>query len=677
MATLEAIVSVKDNASSKFTTMRANAQRFERQLEGVNRELDKIGIKLAALTSKKWTINLDYDRNLMGRAMGGGGLNPNAGMFGPQLALPATPNPGGNNSGGDVSRAVRSRIDADREKRVSLGRGFGGLGSGGGAFRFISRSLLPLAFSVGSSVGSTLGKGMADSLGNVLAKSAKGAELAGKLAPMFTKLGGGIGSLVAIAAVAVPGVTALTMALTVLGTLLFSLAVPIAALIPAITALGGAFAFVGLPMFMMFSQTKQLVDQKKKLREELEQLTPGTEQYNQKLKELNKTEEELRKNGGAVVWERATKVFEELKSAVFNDRNNKVFVDILDNIITALKPLIPIISEAVYQFSIIFRDLFAELGVFMQSAEGDSFFKRLFGKDTLGLVRTLAQGVGWLVRLFGELSIAIAPVANVLFKKLNGWMEDLSGRLKSGESDLGGWLSDMMPVFTGAMSAIGAAVKGLANFFAEPAIKKYTTDFIQWFKDLIPQAIAFFRETIVKYGPVTIKIFQLIGNVIRVIWTLLTKIIEPFLPFTELGYDILNIFLRMQNALMELSPLGEKVRDAFELAIWPFKKIWEFVEKIVEKLENNSLYKLISGIAGVFTGPSEEEREQAVNWAKSRSGGNTLNPMTGTVVNNFTGANNFHGAQTPQQLATGVKQRTANMPWGPGPSGGTQSVWGG
>ena len=90
MATLEAVVSVRDNASSKFATMRQNARRFEQQLEGVNRELDKIGLKLAALTSKKWTIHLDYDRNLMGRALsgGGGGFNPNQGGISPNEGAP-------------------------------------------------------------------------------------------------------------------------------------------------------------------------------------------------------------------------------------------------------------------------------------------------------------------------------------------------------------------------------------------------------------------------------------------------------------------------------------------------------------------------------------------------------------------------------------------------------------
>ena len=584
MATLEAVVSVTDAASQKFGKMTGAARRFEQQLDDVNRELDKIAAKLAMLTSKKWTIHLDYDRNMMGRAVGGGGggFNPNMYMFGNQLAFPGNvAAPGG---GGAIAAA---RQAAKKEGEKNRFKGIEGIGTGGGMVRALFRTVPKLvvgAYKVGSKVGTALGETVGVFFTRMLPESMGGAMKA--VATKLPMVAGGIASIASVAAIAVPVVAALAMGLQVLGSMIFSLAVPIAAIIPALTALGAAIGFVGLPMFMMFSKTKELVDQKEKLREELKQLTPGTDAYNKKLKELNETQKELNKNGGEMVWGRATKLFEELKSAVFNEKNNKIFVDILDNILKALKPLIPVISDAVTKFATVFRDLFGELGRWMNSGEGKSFLSRLLDENMVNLVRTLGAGVGKLVRLFGELSIAIAPVANVLFGKLNSWMDDLSGRLKSGESDLGGWLSEMMPIFTGAIGAIGQALKDLGNFFAEPEMKKYTMMFIEWFKKFIPQMISFFRDTIVKYGPMTISILKFIGKAIALIWSVLTKVLDPFVPLIKLLFDLMNVVIDTARAVLNfLAPAFDAARIAIEKMLWPIQWVIDKIQALLDKLK--------------------------------------------------------------------------------------------
>ena len=719
MATLEAVVSVTDAASQKFGKMTGAARRFEQQLDAVNRELDKIAAKLATLTSKRWTIHLDYDRNMMGRAMnsGGGGFNPNMYMFGNQLAFPGVSGPGSGGGGGinALELATARREESNRKRRY---RPIEGIGTGGGAVRAAFR-ILPGVISSVAAIGETIGTRLGETIGiKMTAKLVQnlgqvGSGVIGQLPKLLGAAGAGIAGLAAAAAIAVPVVTALVMGLTVLGTLLFSLAVPLAAIIPALTAFGAALGFVGLPMFMMFNKTKQLVDQKEKLREELKQLTPGTDAYNKKLKELNKTQEELNKNGGEKVWTRATKLFEELKSAVFNDKNNKIFVDILDNIITALKPLIPMISDAVTTFATIFRDLFAELGTFMRSAEGQDFFKRLLGPDTQKLVGTLGRGIGWLVRLFGELSIAIAPVANVLFEKLNGWMESLSGRLKSGESDLGGWLSDMMPVFTGAIGAIGQAIKDIANFFAEPAIKKFTMDFIGWFKKFIPQMIAFFRDTMIKYGPMTIEILKFIGKSIAVIWSALTKVLQPFVPFITLLFRVLNIMIDMTRFVHEaMSPVFDGIRKIWEIILTPVNKFWDLIQNGLEWLKGNKTFQqvlepvywlfekikaimewivnspvfkfgkaIVSTIADGFTGTEGNGNipdNMRAGVAAQRSALVNAGAVSGGTVINVAKMDVHSGtANTADAVAKQVKTRTQNSPWGPSPAGGAMPAFGG
>ena len=620
MATLEAVVSVTDAASQKFGRMTGAARRFEQQLDDVNRELDKIAAKLAMLTSKKWTIHLDYDRNMMSRAMGGGGggFNPNMYMFGNQLAFPGNvAAPGG---GGAIANA---RQAAQQEGRRNRFKGIEGIGTGGGMVRALFRTVPKLvvgAYQVGSKVGTALGETVGVFFTRMLPESMGGAMKA--VATKLPMVAGGIASIGAVAAIAVPVVAALAMGLQVLGSMIFSLAVPIAAIIPALTALGAAIGFVGLPMFFMFSKTKELVDQKKKLREELKQLTPGTDAYNKKLKELNETQKELNKNGGEMVWGRATKLFEELKSAVFNEKNNKIFVDILDNILKALKPLIPVISDAVTKFATVFRDLFGELGRWMNSGEGKSFLSRLLDENMVNLVRTLGAGVGKLVRLFGELSIAIAPVANVLFGKLNSWMDDLSGRLKSGESDLGGWLSEMMPIFTGAIGAIGQALKDLGNFFAEPEMKKYTMMFIEWFKKFIPQMISFFRDTIVKYGPMTISILKFIGKAIALIWSVLTKVLEPFVPLIKLLFDVMNVVIDAARAVMDfLAPAFDAARIAVEKILWPIQFVIDKIQALLDKLKLLNPMNWPGAIGdAIASGFNQQPTDGMMN-----------NPMTGRV----------------------------------------------
>ena len=586
MAELTAIVSVKDNSSDKFQKMKESARRYEMRLESINRELDKINAKLIALTSRRWTIHLDTDRDTMGSLLRGSG---NQTLGSTALNQVAT-GPGGewSNRRRKVGGGFASAVDAAKEAAPGGKKESRFVRSGSGfTMRALIRTIIYPLLRAAVSIGVVVGQALAKSLVAVFSQVAYSAVDSGsKFVKALGKLGGGIGGIAAAAAIAVPAVAALSMALTVLGTLIFSLAVPLAAIIPLLTALGGALAFAVVPAFMWISNTKKLVDQKKQLREQLSRLTPGTAEYTAKLKELNEVQKDLDKNGGEYIYTKAMEMWEKAKEAIFNTKNNQMFVDTINSLLLALEPLIPIVSDLVYKFTGAFKVLFDELGSWIKSNDGESWFQRVFGPDMIKFVLVLGRGIGYLVELFGELSVAILPVAIRLFEKLNSWMDGLSKRLKSGESDLGGWLSDMMPVFTGAMSAIGAAIKGLANFFAEPEIKKFTMMFIDWFKAIIPKAISFFRDTLIKYGPITITYFKVFGKVIALLWSVLTKVFDVFAPLLKVGLDAIGVLLDVARVLLEfLAPGFEAAGAAIDKMLTPLKWLVEKLQELIDKLK--------------------------------------------------------------------------------------------
>ena len=566
MATLEAVVNVRDNASTKFTTMRASARRFEVQLESIDRQLTKIAAKLTALTSKKWTIQLDYDRNNLARALnsGGGGLNPNVGFFGTQLA--ARPNPGGYRSDGFVSgdpqdeggfgTRIRLRDEKGRDTRRRFFSGIGGLGSGGGGIRFLTRGIIPAAMQIGGALGSTIGEQLGTSIGN-LAAASKVAKAGAMLGRAGAVAGGGLGSVAGAAAVIVPIVAALGQGLAILGNMIMSLGVPIMSIVPALTAFGGALGFVGLPMFYLFSKTKELVDQKEQLREQLKQLTPGTEAYKKKLEELNEVQEKLNKMGTEQVWERATKLMEKVKEAVFSPANTKLMIDTFDNILLSLTKMIPLVAKSVGEFTTIFRDLFAELSEYTNTSEFRDWWSRTFGPGTQNLVETLGRGIGYLVKLFGELTAVIAPVAVVLFDKLNNWMSSLSDRLSSGETDLQSWLTKMLDPFLTLVSTLSMMIKNLANFVARPKIIEYTERFLNWLNQAWPRFLNWLYELVDMYGEDVISFLKWLGEAIKLVWSTL-----------EAAYAFIQPFLSMALSIStELIKIGQDVayffRDAF------------------------------------------------------------------------------------------------------------------
>ena len=663
MAELTAVVSVHDKASSKFQTMKESARRFEMQLNDVSRELDVINAKLVALTSRRWTIHLDTDRNTLGPAAGAlaGGLGPVPGPNG--LMMP---------SHDAVNMRGQRHVDSDPvdELKNALPRGderrrsnLAGVGSGGGVRAFNRMVLIPIikaSARAGELAGEALGSGFFKLFTGLAADQMKDVP---KTVKFLGKLGKGIGALAAIAAFAVPIVTALSMGLAVLGNIIFSLAVPIAAIIPLLTAVGASLAFAVVPMFMWISKTKQLVDQKKQLREQLSRLTPGTAEYAAKLKELNEVQKDLDKNGGEYIYTKAMELWEKAKDVIFNPKNTQMFVDTLDSILRALEPLIPIVSDLIYKFTGVFKGLFDELGAWFKSSEGGSWFDRVFGPDMVQLVGTLGRGIGFLVELFGELSAAIAPVANVLFEKLNNWMDGLSGRLKSGESDLGGWLMAMMNTFTLLMSTLGQGIKDIANFLADPVIQMYTQKFLNWFKDMVPKAMSFFKDTIVKYGPITIEILKFIGNNIRVAWTVLSLLFDVLKPLGMVFFKLSNVFLPLLNtALDKLGPafefVGETIKKFF---IGPLEIVKWLIEKITsawDKLKNSWIGKLTGKVVGIFDGGDpEEEAKQTLPAGMTGTYGVWDSDQNKSVrVENV----HLHNTGTDAQFIQGVKRGIAN-----------------
>ena len=601
MAELTAVVDVRDKASSKFQTMKESARRFEMQLNDVSRELDVINAKLMALTSRRWTIHLDTDRG-MGGLGGSRVVGPN-GLMAPD---PGAVNAYGDPYGGRVTpaQAARRTLPEGNERRRN---NIAGIGSGGTGRFFMRRLIMPLmafAFRGGAMLGEALGFGLMKAFTGLARDQL---ESVPKWIKMMGKVGGGFAGLAAAAAVVIPIVSALTIGLGVLGNIIFSLAVPIAAIIPLLTAVGASLAFAVVPMFMWISKTKELVDQKKQLREQLSRLTPGTAEYAAKLKELNEVQKDLDKNGGEYIYTKAMEMWEKAKEMIFSPKNTQMFVDTLDSILRALEPLIPIVSDLIYKFTGVFKGLFDELGGWFRSAEGKSWFDRVFGPDMVKLVGTLGRGIGFLVELFGELSAAIAPVANILFEKLNNWMNGLSERLKTGESDLGGWLMSMMNTFTLLASVVGAAIKHVANFLADPVVQSYTQKFLNWFKEMVPKAMSFMKDVFVKYGPLVITVLKVIGNLIRIIWNGLENSWAIFSPLAEVIWEIVNNILGgiadMQTAFQ---PALELIGVALKaLVVVPLQMTLGLLVKLIEKMEgvkNSWIGKAVGWFAGPILG---------------------------------------------------------------------------
>ena len=669
MAELTAVVDVRDKASSKFQTMKESARRFEMQLNDVSRELDVINAKLVALTSRRWTIHLDTDRG-MGGLGGSRVVGPN-GLMAPD---PGAVNANGDPYGGRITPAQAARRtlpEGDERRRNNIA----GIGSGGTGRFFMRRLIMPLmafAFRGGAMLGEALGFGLMKAFTGLARDQL---ESVPKWIKMMGKVGGGFAGIAVAAAIAIPIVAALTIGLGVLGNIIFSLAVPIAAIIPLLTAVGASLAFAVVPMFMWISKTKQLVDQKKQLREQLSRLTPGTAEYAAKLKELNEVQDDLDKNGGEYIYTKAMELWEKAKEMIFSPKNTQMFVDTLDSILRALEPLIPIVSDLIYKFTGVFKGLFDELGGWISSSDGESWFARVFGPDMVKLVGTLGKGIGLLVELFGELSAAIAPVANVLFEKLNNWMEGLSGRLKSGESDLGGWLMSMMNTFTLLASVVGSAIKHVANFLADPVVQSYTQKFLNWFKEMVPKAMSFMKGVFVKYGPIVILILKILGNAIRIIWNSLENVFAVFVPLAEVTYEIIN------NILSWVAKMQEKGRPVFEwlgtalkfLVVEPLKLTLGLLIKIIEKWEgfkNSWAGKLIGTVAGPILGGWGSDEDPEIKRDPETEALLTL-PDSVTAYGSWNSGTNRHEKITVQNMhvhnpgsdtamAAAIKQYTQN-----------------
>ena len=689
MATLEAVVSVHDNASSKFTTMKASAKRFEMQLESINRELDKIAIKLTALTARRWVIRLDVDRSgLPGRAssINPVAMNPNAHFLEGQFAQPGGELPydisDGQGGPQGISRAAAPLAnEKGRAVRRRFGSGFGGLGSSGGTFRFITRGLLPLVTRSGAGIGGFLGELVGRTLGQIIGKSR---ELTGSLktlAKAFRLVGAGAGAFAALSGSLMTIIAGLAQGIGVLVGLIWSLGAPLAAIFPLLVGLGAAIGAVALPMAYLFTQTKNLVDEKEKLTEELNKLTPGTEEYNAKLKELKETQDKLDKFGTEKVWMRAKKFVEEAKSQIFNERNGRLFVDVFDNMLHNAKNVLPLFSKSVGDFATVFRNLFAQMGAFTSSSGFKDWWGRVFGANTQALVYDMGAALGRIVMAFGDLGAAVAPAASTMMQDLAGWAKGLSERLTSKDSDLGKWVSDVYPIFKRIVEVLGGLIKYIGNFIAQPHVKEFILMFVNWFYDIGRELVDFISRMILEYGDYVRYFLKVLGKAIRAVFVLIEmgmKVAEPFLRILFRIVELVADFiLTIANAddpweALFVSLFGwlSPVKDFFNQLIGYFKTAWEWVNKF------NPFYYLMKG------GRWLSEKLGQSNSGDAEYGYSGIGPGGRPIASDGKGGNIIingdqiiNGPQDPAAIAAASKRRSANSPSGGSSAGGYRPAY--
>ena len=637
MATLQAVVDIQDRASAKFDRIMRSANSLAASLERVSDKITEIERKLIILSRQDIRIRVSLDTMLfdaqyasvrarmaaLGILDGGvGGVGGGRGGFAAagDIIDPAMSAPGVTRS---VEEPILERLERRRVRFNRLDNGFIGFLTVIGT---VMRNLLASTGPIRSAFEQIFGL--------------LGVKLIGALQKFMT-VGEGTANTImmvsrgaAVAASSIAGLTAASVVLVLVGTALASiigilagviasLAVPIAGIATGITALVGAIGFVFIPMFKWITDTKELIDQEEQLEERLERQTKGTKEYNRTLKELTETREKLRKDGGAFIFKELKSLVDELKAAVFTEENKQNFVDIFDNLIKAVKPLLPLITDLVRQFTFVMGILAQEFSAFTNSPAGKKFFRDLF-ESALPVVLQLGRGIGQLARLFGALSIAAAPIAEVLLKDFTNWMGKVADNISSprGMARLQEFFNNMYPVFKELVVLIKDFVVGLARMGER--LSPQTLGFLEWLGDFGAKFADWVVRTVEEYGDDLVSVLQTVGNIIAGIWNIATSLYDTFKPVLEIIFDIINAIADI------FEMLGNFSSTPFDFILKPFRTLLGILERI------KSLIEMIPGMstAQEATAPKSDDNiiERAGKFAVSRLSLGLLGGASGAVV---------------------------------------------
>jgi len=679
MATLQAVVDIQDRASQKFDRIRRSAETLWATLDRVDKKLTELERKIILLNRQRIRIPVSLDTMMFDAqyaalrarmaAIGGVNFGPGGGLgAGPggfasieEPYDPATVVPRARRSeGGGIIEAVtpgRRRLRINRLDNGVIGffsviaTLMGNLFSASGILRKGFEALFSVLIHTGIRVMSTLG----------LQVGPKVVAVLGRMGQVAATGAASLVGLTAAATVLVLIMTTVAYIIGVVAGVLASLAVPIAGIATGITALVGAIGLVFFPMFKWISDTKQLVDQEAQLEERLSKQTKGTKEYNNTLKELTETRKKLAENGGGFIFKELKSLLDELKAAVFTDENKQAFAAIFKSLIDAVKPLLPIITELVRQFAFVMNILAEEFRMFTNSKEGQRFFRELF-ESALPVVLALGRGIGQLAKLFGALSIAAAPITEILLADFANWLGKVADYLRSpkGMDRFQKFLENMYPVFKQVVIVIKDFFVGLAKLGEKLAPE--TLGFLEWLGRFGEQFASWVDRTINEYGPDLITTLQTIGNLIKSIWDISTNLVDAFGPVLEILLDMLQVLTEFVDLLV-----NNPIANLMSLAKGDVGDVGGWIEKAGSFALNRLTFGFLGASGAVVTQPTValigESGPEMVAPLHSAKGARKLeySPDAGSggiSINQV----HVHGVQNLDQFVAEIKKQVSMAP---------------
>lgn len=642
MATLSAVVDIQDRASAKFDRLTASAAKFERELGKVDRKLKSLETQIARLNAMRIRIQVDMDMGAAQAKMAA--LRAEiAALSASDVNIGSRLNAGLNIDDVDINPIDRIQQTGRQRQNVGFQRLDNGLvgvlstamNVGRVMYNFLTPAFELLFGNVLKVTGGLLR--MIPGLGGV------GSGLA-SMAPALASAAAGLVSLGVVAASAISILGGLAMGVQVLASALVSLLVPLAALLPIAGAFFGAIGLGVAPIIFWTMQTKKLVDQKKQLQDQLSKLTPGTQEYIDKQKELNEVQKELNENGGEFIFGKMNGFLDEIQKAIFTESNRQTFIDILNEGMNALRPLLPIISEGVSKFGQVILTLVKEFGEFTKSAGGQAFFRDIIN-SVLPVFYQLGQVLGLVAKLFGQIMIAAAPIAEILLKEFAGWLKGITDNLSKpgGLKGMRGFFAEMYPVFKDLVLAVKDFVIIIIQLGRAGA--PLARQFFGWLREIMPKVVDFLIRMGQKYGPLFLKIVGAIFKAIGMVWSIVEPLASAFLPIAEKLFEISGFIADVIKAVFEwsasLDPIGA-ISDIIKIA-------WEGLKGLAEAIVApfKWLWERMKDFADFFSGLNPFGKESGSPFATDENGNVTIvpgaggagrNPMTGAGAGGTRGA---------------------------------------
>jgi len=635
MATLQAVVDIQDRASQKFDRMTRSANALWASLDRVDKKMTELERKITLLNRQNIRIRVSLDTMMFDAqyaalrarmaALGNvdfgiGGAPGGRGSLAFADGAVRDTGMGGEAVEATVAPRILQRVRRRAPLRINrLDNGVIGAAS-------VIVSLITRFTSVAAVFDKVFTRAIGGAIGYIIRFTGASGKLSAQLTKLGTVLSGAASVLTAfgaIGAVVVNVATALALVIGVLATAIASLGPPLAGVVTLITGFVGVIGFGIAPLAIWLSQTKKLVDEEKQLEERLSGMTKGTKEYNETLQELNDKRKELQENGGAYIYSELEKfIKEDLKNAAFTPENKQNFVDILTNSLDALRPLLPMVSDMIRMFTDVINSLVQSVGKFTNSTFGQKFLRDLF-ESALPVVETFGQTLGYLFLWFGKISTAAAPFIDGMLGRFNQFLAGVVDKW-SGPGGMNGvteFFGALMPVFEGLMGIIQDFFGGLGRIGV--ALAPLTEDLITWIGEFAGEFVDWLIKMVDEFGPDLVYMLQVVGKVIKVVWTGLEIAYRTLRPFIMAIVRVIEFLADISQWFAE-SP-------AYAAALAPLRMAFVVIGKIVDGIRE-ALEWIISKLSFLnpFGGAGLQEGVTTTDIFTGQVGGGA-NPMNPTL----------------------------------------------